>query len=154
MCVFSAFCTFFFSSRRRHTRCALVTGVQTCALPISGATPKLANVKTVTDGKAACPVAANHARQTPADISRTILGGAPSAFDRVRTEQAAASPLAAGSERPPVRQTIEPASRKAVYFATPPASLGTLSLLAPLAETNESPATGTRAIGTARRMAR
>src|SRR3546814_7310649 len=27
---------FFFSSRRRHTRCALVTGVQTCALPICG----------------------------------------------------------------------------------------------------------------------
>ena len=26
---------FFFSSRRRHTRCADVTGVQTCALPIS-----------------------------------------------------------------------------------------------------------------------
>src|SRR3546814_4563402 len=26
---------FFFSSRRLHTRCALVTGVQTCALPIS-----------------------------------------------------------------------------------------------------------------------
>src|SRR3546814_9039584 len=28
------FMCFFFSSRRRHTRCALVTGVQTCALPI------------------------------------------------------------------------------------------------------------------------
>src|SRR3546814_3537816 len=28
---------FFFSSRRRHTSCALVTGVQTCALPISPA---------------------------------------------------------------------------------------------------------------------
>src|SRR3546814_9923916 len=27
-------CMFFVSSRRRHTRCALVTGVQTCALPI------------------------------------------------------------------------------------------------------------------------
>src|SRR3546814_8039476 len=26
---------FFFTSRRRHTSCALVTGVQTCALPIS-----------------------------------------------------------------------------------------------------------------------
>src|SRR3546814_3001217 len=26
--------SFFFSSRRRHTMCALVTGVQTCALPI------------------------------------------------------------------------------------------------------------------------
>src|SRR3546814_18716426 len=34
----------FFSSRRRHTRCALVTGVQTCALPILGevATLKIA----------------------------------------------------------------------------------------------------------------
>src|SRR3546814_9008868 len=32
---------FFFSSRRRQTRCALVTGVQTCALPIS-LTPVLA----------------------------------------------------------------------------------------------------------------
>src|SRR3546814_4747061 len=30
---YCCFC-FFFSSRRRHTRCALVTGVQTCALPI------------------------------------------------------------------------------------------------------------------------
>src|SRR3546814_6406628 len=29
------YCVFFFASRRRHTRCALVTGVQTCALPIS-----------------------------------------------------------------------------------------------------------------------
>src|SRR3546814_4636973 len=33
-------CMFVFSSRRRHTRCALVTGVQTCALPIFGS-PKL-----------------------------------------------------------------------------------------------------------------
>src|SRR3546814_1484387 len=33
MCMCS-FGSFFFSSRRRHTRCALVTGVQTCALPI------------------------------------------------------------------------------------------------------------------------
>src|SRR3546814_10250141 len=34
---------FFLSSRRRHTRCALVTGVQTCALPICsmlGVVPK------------------------------------------------------------------------------------------------------------------
>ena len=29
------FCFFFFSSRRRHTRSGRVTGVQTCALPIS-----------------------------------------------------------------------------------------------------------------------
>src|SRR3546814_8212462 len=34
MYMFAVLCFFFFSSRRRHTRCALVTGVQTCALPI------------------------------------------------------------------------------------------------------------------------
>src|SRR3546814_951067 len=33
--ILCSFSLFFFSSRRRHTRCALVTGVQTCALPIS-----------------------------------------------------------------------------------------------------------------------
>src|SRR3546814_6514541 len=37
-CVFSIL---FFSSRRRHTRCALVTGVQTCALPILQSTCKV-----------------------------------------------------------------------------------------------------------------
>src|SRR3546814_1082343 len=35
---------FLFSSRRRHTRCALVTGVQTCALPILAAIPGFAVV--------------------------------------------------------------------------------------------------------------
>src|SRR3546814_3776868 len=37
VCTFIIICSLsyiFFSSRRRHTRCALVTGVQTCALPI------------------------------------------------------------------------------------------------------------------------
>src|SRR3546814_8208267 len=36
---------FFFSSRRRHTRCALVTGVQTCALPISIASRTIASME-------------------------------------------------------------------------------------------------------------
>src|SRR3546814_9021929 len=40
---FVVFLFFFFSSRRRHTRCALVTGVQTCALPIC-AIPEIATV--------------------------------------------------------------------------------------------------------------
>src|SRR3546814_4710854 len=43
LCVFV-----FFSSRRRHTRCALVTGVQTCALPICPA------VEAAGDGDCAC----------------------------------------------------------------------------------------------------
>src|SRR3546814_5276061 len=36
LCIDFSHFVFFFSSRRRHTRCALVTGVQTCALPIYG----------------------------------------------------------------------------------------------------------------------
>src|SRR3546814_8224879 len=36
LCLLHVRFSFFFSSRRRHTRCALVTGVQTCALPIYG----------------------------------------------------------------------------------------------------------------------
>src|SRR3546814_4337872 len=49
LCFWFWYVVFFFSSRRRHPRCALVTGVQTCALPIwfltfatgEGATPRL-----------------------------------------------------------------------------------------------------------------
>src|SRR3546814_11611578 len=54
-------CLFFFSSRRRHTRCALVTGVQTCALPILAATwltvpPFLAGTRSSTvRGSLICP---------------------------------------------------------------------------------------------------
>src|SRR3546814_7157685 len=41
----------FFSTRRRHTRCALVTGVQTCALPIS--LSELLSVRSITTIKTA-----------------------------------------------------------------------------------------------------
>src|SRR3546814_10044548 len=41
--MYSVYCSFFFfSSRRRQTRCALVTGVQTCALPISARRKEIA----------------------------------------------------------------------------------------------------------------
>src|SRR3546814_437205 len=53
---------FFFSSRRRHTRCALVTGVQTCALPISGlglaGVPAILGASTATIATAASVAAA------------------------------------------------------------------------------------------------
>src|SRR3546814_10719289 len=42
-------CACVLSSRRRHTRCALVTVVQTCALPISGVPPALVVVDSTTD---------------------------------------------------------------------------------------------------------
>src|SRR3546814_8489074 len=45
----------FFSSRRRHTRCALVTGVQTCALPISTLSRPLLNQRLIrVDFSCAC----------------------------------------------------------------------------------------------------
>src|SRR3546814_9137173 len=44
---------FFFSSRRRHTRCALVTGVQTCALPISALRFMLGRAMRVVDAQQA-----------------------------------------------------------------------------------------------------
>src|SRR3546814_10312102 len=40
---------FFFSSRRRHTICALVTGVQTCSLPICFRPDILAAVRSAFD---------------------------------------------------------------------------------------------------------
>src|SRR3546814_5629214 len=49
---------FLFSSRRRHTRCALVTGVQTCALPISTTTtfaPRWARSRTVASPRPDAP---------------------------------------------------------------------------------------------------
>src|SRR3546814_12100147 len=46
----------FFSSRRRHTRCALVTGVQTCALPIS---PPYQPLFDWAEGRADQPTAGN-----------------------------------------------------------------------------------------------
>src|SRR3546814_7405028 len=49
--VYDLYCVFFFSSRRRHTRCALVTGVQTCALPIlSVLLESRENLKTKSEG--------------------------------------------------------------------------------------------------------
>src|SRR3546814_4211005 len=49
---------FFFSSRRRHTSCALVTGVQTCALPIfasgGGALDPKAAVAALSDDAEIC----------------------------------------------------------------------------------------------------
>src|SRR3546814_3188616 len=46
--MFTSMCyCFFFSSRRRHTRCALVTGVQTCALPILAVNVSLPNERLI-----------------------------------------------------------------------------------------------------------
>src|SRR3546814_7254313 len=60
---------FFFSSRRRHTRCALVTGVQTCALPISQA-------DSGGGGGAAMPGTPDPARDANLASARALVSGA------------------------------------------------------------------------------
>src|SRR3546814_8716719 len=68
---------FLCSSRRRHTRCALVTGVQTCALPISTPCP---------DGSGCCAGAGS---------SRSVAGTACDSTGRARTTTAGIQPLPA-----------------------------------------------------------
>lgn len=119
------------------------------------ASPKLLNDKSLADSKTACPVAASYAAPARVDISRAILGGAPSALERIRTEQdaeapapAVAIPVTASLDTFPVRQTLEPASRTPIAFAAAE-GCGAPSIFAPLAETAEyDPAAelGTRAI--------
>src|SRR3546814_1530270 len=78
---------FFFSSRRRHTRCALVTGVQTCALPICGGAGGVA---------AAGGIGARRARRGRARRYRAGRGGG--ARPRLRPRRGGALLLV----RPPV----------------------------------------------------
>ena len=120
------------------------------------ASSKLLNVKALADSKAACPVAVTAAPSAPIDVSRAILGGAPSALDRIRADQqgiaapalAPAAPVTTGLDAFPVRHTLEPASRTAISFAPVP-NCGASSIFAPFAETADyDPAAelGTRAI--------
>src|SRR3546814_7372426 len=75
------FCVFF-SSRRRHTRCALVTGVQTCALPIfilpvqslSSRVKELYNPKAFITHAALLDQAFAHCPIFPTAASRRSLG--------------------------------------------------------------------------------
>src|SRR3546814_7435117 len=113
LCLLSRFFVFvfFFSSRRRHTRCALVTGVQTCALPISIPAEVAAEATAVAAGGAAERKIAAEFDAGPEDVveAETVSGdanvaaiedapqdepdNAPAAEDRAEGE-----PLAAAAE--------------------------------------------------------
>src|SRR3546814_1389049 len=79
-CCASVVFLFFFSSRRRHTRCALVTGVQTCALPIY----ELLNV--AADHLFGSGIVRNIDRATDIDVG--VFGFDPYLADRVDAERA------------------------------------------------------------------
>src|SRR3546814_9783861 len=83
---------FFFSSRRRHTRCALVTGVQTCALPIFQAF----------GGKELQHVAAAH-EVDRADLRDDILGDQVDHLVEPRLARAAALHQVAQQTEQPAR---------------------------------------------------
>ena len=67
---------FFFSSRRRHTRCADVTGVQTCALPICKSVgtlpPQLTQYRSY---QPACHKAGSSFGMSPTQIGRASCRG-------------------------------------------------------------------------------
>src|SRR3546814_11722332 len=96
ICVVSLL-VFFFSSRRRHTRCALVTGVQTCALPICRTNPRRTNPTTSAVRVAPRPV--GHAvGMQDAIVSTTTPSGTEAARDMMRFIDASTSPYHARTE--------------------------------------------------------
>src|SRR3546814_16257624 len=81
---------FFFSSRRRHTICALVTGVQTCALPISFGDTLTVQSEDQPEGELLLPMSLMAAASTAAAIqpvSRSLdVPGATETFTVTLTE--------------------------------------------------------------------
>src|SRR3546814_4410372 len=92
--IFMCYCVFFFSSRRRHTRCALVTGVQTCALPICRIVGEIVGVDAVVDdprwpaGGQASPQIVKPRRDAPAVAGIAQFAGQVEAVGDVETERA------------------------------------------------------------------
>src|SRR3546814_8770342 len=87
LCMVSVCCSscgrFFFSSRRRHTRCALVTGVQTCALPICFGSEELEDRTELT-------VEAFYDRLATANVLPETAAPAPGKFEAAFRRQAEA----------------------------------------------------------------
>src|SRR3546814_10827770 len=93
---------FFFSSRRRHTRCALVTGVQTCALPICWTKKNVHPGKIVSTSQEVEVVIL----EVDEEKRRISLG----------LKQAQANPWEAFAEKHPVGSTVEGEVKNATEF--------------------------------------
>ena len=113
------------------------------------ASSKLTNEKPLFADRGICSVSPGFAPAAPADRTRIILGGAPSALDRIRSDQqnapgAAATPAPAAVPTPaglatPIFQPLEPASRNPVSLAMPQAQ-GCAALAASRNTGGQSPA--------------
>src|SRR3546814_1293465 len=86
-CVSSCFIVvlFFFSSRSLHTSCALVTGVQTCALPIllSPSNPLIGAIESISSKN----IIHGEACLARLNISLTPFSDSPTHFDNSRSEE-------------------------------------------------------------------
>src|SRR3546814_7149433 len=108
---------FFFSSRRRHTRCALVTGVQTCALPISGevsvSLAKLSFEQDIRSGQGAgggqqpLLVIDPDDLATPQELAAKILASGETAATRPTGPAAEVEEVVAGDETDMPSQTAQ-----------------------------------------------
>src|SRR3546814_15947769 len=91
---------FFFSSRRLHTSCALVTGVQTCALPISSRTPgSPATRRSGSTPAAAAPALENRGIDTRPPPSPPHYCGGRTASRNRATPRSPPRPAARSEER-------------------------------------------------------
>src|SRR3546814_134901 len=114
---------FFFTIRRRDTRCALVTGVQTCALPISVVTLQLSGVAVV-------PVAGRELRDVVAQShQRFHLRSHPqAAVAVVAPVQRTYTDRVARDHRPPARLVPQREGEDAVEPVEPGAWIGVLRI--------------------------
>ena len=126
----------------------LIAAAAALAPAAAQASTKLDNIKSVAAAKVVCRTATSPATPLASDISRVILGGAPSALDRIRAEQQGApQPVAAATNAPQARALLEPASRTPISFtASDTASCGVSSVPEPVAEWDADSELGTRAI--------
>ncbi|WP_338424252.1 transglutaminase-like cysteine peptidase [Sphingopyxis kveilinensis] len=136
------------ASPARTARCTLpLIAVAAILAPAAAeASTKLDNVKAAELGKVACQAAAT---PTAGTLSQRILGGAPSALDRIRMQQQGASvPSPASVAVVAARAPLEPASRTPVSFALsgPADCSGARALPGTAAEQDADSELGTRAI--------
>src|SRR3546814_13601022 len=94
-------CCFFFSSRRRHTRCALVTGVQTCALPISSALALAAALVVCNPAAFASDPALTPTDPKTAAYLRDLANGGSPAYALVESLTTEVGPRMDGSDADP-----------------------------------------------------
>src|SRR3546814_11352114 len=114
--LFNVIFFFFFSSRRRHTRCALVTGVQTCALPICAAFPLVISLPVRLPSGDLSPLPPDPAR--PRSARATIRHPAPQYCPSWRASAACAPPAAF----PELAIWRRPQAARARHRARPPSN--------------------------------